>query len=88
MTRIVFRLKIHFEIGETGTTPINFRLFLSFISIYITIPGVPEKMYLTLTVNFEVVTTLMSRILVFPVFRHQYNLFDNFLICFHDLMNK
>ena len=33
------------------------------------LPDVPKKMYLTLTLNFEAVTTLMSRILVFPAFK-------------------
>ena len=47
-----------------------------------------KKMYLTFTLNFEAVTTLMSGILVFLVFPDLYNSFDTLPICFHGLMNK
>ena len=43
------------------------------------IPGVPT-MYLTLRLNFEAVTNLMSGILSFPVSPDLYNSFDTLLI--------
>ena len=49
---------------------------------------VSQKMYLTLTLNFEAVTTLMSGILGNPVSLDLYNPFHTLFICFHGLMNK
>ena len=54
-------------------------------SIYL--HGVP-KMCVDLTLYFEAVTTIMSRILGFSVSPDLYNSFDTLFICFHDLMNK
>ena len=42
-------------------------------------------MYLTLTLYFETVTTMMLGILAFPVSPNLYNSFDTLLICFHEL---
>ena len=48
----------------------------------------PQEMYMTLTLNFERVTTLMSGSVGFFVSPNLYNSFDTLLICFHGLMNK
>ena len=45
-------------------------------------------MYLTLTLNFEAVTTLMPGTLGFPVSPDLYNSLDALLVFFHDLINK
>ena len=47
-----------------------------------------EKMDLTLTLNFEAVTTLMSGMLGFLVSPDMYNSFVTLLVYFHSLMNK
>ena len=64
----------------------------SYIKEYFNFEGniyrLPEKMYLTLTPYFEVVSTIMSVILGFPSVLDLYNSFDTLLICFHDLMNE
>ena len=46
------------------------------------------KLYLTLTLYFEAVTTLMLGISGFPVSPYLYDSFDTLLICFDDMMNK
>ena len=47
-----------------------------------------QKMYLTLTLYFESVTTVMSRMLGFHVSPDLNNSFGTLFTCFHDLMNK
>ena len=46
------------------------------------------KMYLTLTLNFKAVTTLMSGIFVFSVFPDLYNSFNSLLTLFNGLKSK
>ena len=43
------------------------------------IPGVPKKVYETLMLYFEAVTTIMSEILDFPVSPGLYNSFNTLL---------
>ena len=45
-------------------------------------------MNLTLTLDFNAVTTMMPETLGFPVSVDLYNLFDTLFICFQDLMDK
>ena len=49
---------------------------------------VSQKMYLTLTLYFKAVITMMLEILGCPVSPDLCNSFDTSLICFHDPMNK
>ena len=46
-----------------------------------------KQIYLTLTLYFEAVTTIMLGILGFPVSPDLYNSFGVLLICFHDLIS-
>ena len=47
-----------------------------------------QKMYLTLTLYFETVTTIIFGILAFPISPDLCNSFDTLPICFHDLINR
>ena len=47
----------------------------------------PKKMYLTLTLCFEIVITLMLGILSLPFSPYMHDSFDTLLICFHGLMD-
>ena len=68
--------------------------FTSFISVCIKdnmnfVSGrVSQKNYLTLSLNFEAVTTLMSGSLGFPVSPDLYDSFDTLHVCFHGVMNN